>query len=90
MAQETNEEASWYELAFSRALTEPPLFLGVPKLAITANGLIAAFFVLILHFWPILPFCALLHFGMVYVCKDDPRFMETLRGYMQGKSYYET
>ena len=41
---ETNEAVeaeSWYELSFSRGLTEPALIAGVPKSVLVWNGLFA-------------------------------------------------
>lgn len=88
-----NEESSiatWYELAFSRGLTEPSLLLGVPKSALTFNGLVAAFFLFNFHFWQILPITLLAHFGMVYVCKGDMQFFDCLKSYINKKNYYST
>lgn len=88
-AAETEAE-SWYELGFSRGLTEPSLVLGVPTNALVMNALVAVFFLMNFHFWQILPISCIAHFGMVYVCKNDTRFFGCLQMYIYKKNYYST
>ncbi|MDD7764081.1 MAG: VirB3 family type IV secretion system protein [Selenomonadales bacterium] len=93
MAQENDDNAevtSWYELSFSRGLTEPALIFGVPKLVIVLNVAIAALFIMNFGFWPIIVLNAIIHFASIYVCKNDNQFFEALQGYMNKKNFYGT
>lgn len=90
MAEENNDSASWFDLGFSRGLTEPILLLGVPRLFIVLNAALGALFIIDFGFWPILVVNAILHFGGIYVCKGDNQFFDCLQGYMRTKDFYET
>lgn len=85
-----DEASSWYELGFSRGLTEPALVMGVPKMVLIMNALIAVLFIVDFSFWPILIVTAIIHFAAIYVCKGDTQFFDCLLGYMKKKNYYET
>ena len=85
-----NDTQSWFELGFSRGLTEPALSAGVPKAALVINGVVAFLFIIDFGFWPILIVTLAVHFGSVYVCKGDNQFFECLRAYLNEKDYYGT
>lgn len=87
---QSKEAVSWYDLDFSRGLTEPALILGVPKLAIVLNAALGAIFLLDFGFWPILLVNFLIHFASIHVCKGDNQFFECLQGYMKKKNFYGT
>ena len=90
MAEENNDSASWFNLGFSRGLTEPALIFGVPKLFIVLNVALAGLFILDFGFWPILFVNAILHFGAIYVCKGDNQTFDCLIKYRKTKDFYET
>ena len=91
MAEEnTNDTASWYDLGFSRGLTEPALLLGVPKLAIVLNAALGGIFIMDFGFWPIIFVNLVIHFASIYVCKSDNQFFDCLQMYMRKKNFYET
>lgn len=90
-AAEVNAEAqSWYDLGFSRGLTEPALIAGVPKTALVMNGVVAFLFIIDFGFWPILIVTAIVHGLSVYVCKGDNQFFDCLHVYLGEKDYYGT
>lgn len=79
---------SWYELGFSRGLTEPALTLGVPKTPLVLNGLFAFIMILNFGFWPILFVTLTLHVLLVYICKNDKMFFECFKAYRSKQRYY--
>jgi len=83
-----NDAASWYELGFSRGLTEPALTMGVPKTPLVLNGIFAVIMIIDFGFWPILFVTIALHCLLLYVCKDDKMFFECLKAYINKKNYY--
>lgn len=87
---DNNDSASWYDLGFSRGLTEPALILGVPKMVIALNVALGALFLIDFGFWPILFVNLTIHFASIFVCKSDKQFFECLQGYQKTKDFYET
>lgn len=92
MAEENEavEAESWYELSFSRALTEPALIAGVPKSVLVWNGLFAVLLIINFGFWQVLIFTVAMHFLAIYLCKGDQQFFSCLQSYINKKNYYTT
>ena len=89
MAKEI-ESVDWQVLPFYRSLSEQVLMLGVPKVVLVLNGLVAFLFVVNFHFWYILIVNAIVHFGAIYLAKNDDQFFECLQNYQSKKNYYST
>lgn len=87
---EENESFPWFELPFYRSLSEQILLLGAPKPILILNGLILVLFIVDFHFWPIIPINLLIHFGSIYLAKNDDQFFDCLREYIHKKNYYCT
>ena len=81
---------SWFELPFYRSLTEQILLLGAPKPALLINGLVGFLFIINFRFWYIIPLTILIHFGCIYVAKNDAQFVDCLQAYNSKKNYYCT
>lgn len=90
MADRDDIATSWYDVGFSRGLTEPPLIAGVPKPVLVWNALFAVFLIMNFGFFYILIFTFMLHFGAIYVCKSDVQFFSCIKSYMNKKRYYST
>lgn len=90
MAKENEEAISWWELGFSRGLTEPALLMGVPKMIVIGNIIVAIIFIMNFGFWPILFVTAGIHIAAVAVCKSDNQFFDCLQSYRAKKNYYGT
>ncbi len=89
MAKEI-ESVDWQVLPFYRSLSEQVLMLGVPKVVLILNGLVAFIFFVNFHFWYILIVNAIVHFGAIYLAKNDDQFFECLQNYQSKKNYYST
>ena len=89
MAKEI-ESVDWQVLPFYRSLSEQVLMLGVPKVVLVLNGLVAFLFVVNFHFWYILIVNAIVHFGAIYLAKNDDQFFEALQNYQSKKNFYST
>ncbi len=90
MAKESEEAISWWQLGFSRGLTEPALLMGVPKKVVIINAVVATLFIVDFGFWPILFVNAGIHIAAVAVCKSDNQFFDCLQSYRAKKNYYGT
>ena len=77
-------------LPFYRSLSEHVLMPGVPKVVLVLNGLVAFLFVINFHFWYILIVNAIVHFGAIYLAKNDDQFFEALQNYQSKKNFYST
>ena len=84
------EKYPWYVLPFYRSLSEQILLLGAPKEILMANGILMLLFIVDLGFYMIIPINILLHFGCIYVSKNDEQFFDCLREYRKKKNYYCT
>lgn len=89
MAKEM-ESVDWQVLPFYRSLAEQVLMLGVPKVVLILNGLVGFIFVMNFHFWYILIVNAIVHFGAIYLAKNDDQFFECLQNYQSKKNFYST
>jgi type IV secretion system protein VirB3 len=87
---EENESLPWFELPFYRSLSEQILLLGAPKAILILNGLIMVLFIVDFSFWMIIPINLLIHFGCIYLAKNDDQFFDCLRAYIHKKNYYCT
>ena len=84
------ESVDWQVLPFYRSLSEQVLMLGVPKVVLVLNGLIAFLFVVNFHFWYILIVNAIVQFGAIYLAQNDDQFFECLQKNQRKKNYYST
>ncbi len=90
MASKDMDAVDWQVLPFYRSLSEQILMLGVPRVVLVLNGLIAFLFVINFHFWYILIVNAIVHFGSIDLAKNDDQFFECLQYYQRKKNYYST
>jgi len=84
------EPYPWYELPFYRSLSEQILLLGAPKSILIINGLLMLIFIVDFNFFLIIPINLLIHFGCIYLSKNDDQFFDCLRVYIRKKNYYCT
>lgn len=89
-ADQETQPIEWQVLPFRRSLSEKALMFGVPKAILVLNGLLAYMFIANFHFWYILAVNALVHFGSIYLAKNDDQFFECLRNYQMQQKYYST
>ncbi|MBP2629461.1 MAG: hypothetical protein H6Q70_89 [Firmicutes bacterium] len=80
----------WFELPFYRSLSEQILLLGAPKPMLILNGLVMLLFIVDFNFWLIIPVNLVIHFGCIYLTKNDDQFFDCLRKYIRKKNYYCT
>jgi type IV secretory pathway TrbD component len=80
----------WHELPFYRSLSEQILLLGAPKEILILNALAGLLFIVNFHFWLIIPLNLAVHFGCIYVAKNDSQFFDCIREYAKKKNYYCT
>ncbi|MGL5257600.1 MAG: VirB3 family type IV secretion system protein [Proteocatella sp.] len=85
-----NESYPWYGLPFYRSLSEQILMFGAPKGILILNGLLGFLFIVDFNFFWIIPVNILLHFGCIYLAKNDDQFFDCLREYIHKKNYYCT
>lgn len=85
-----NASEPWQILPFYRSLSEQVLLLGVPKPVIVLNCLIAYLFIFDLHFFYIIPVNIAIHFGAVYLAKNDDQFFDCIKSYISKKKFYNT
>lgn len=81
---------NWINLPFFRALAEQILMFGVPRKLIMLNLYIGFVFIMGFGFWYILLLNILIHFGAIYIAKDDSQFFDALIIYNKKKNYYST
>ncbi|MEN6623228.1 MAG: VirB3 family type IV secretion system protein [Smithella sp.] len=79
-----------FRLPLYRSLTEQILLAGAPASVIVANAAIMGIFILSLQFFWIIPLNILIHFGAIYLTKQDPQYFDCLLKYMRTKDYYCT
>ena len=84
------ESVPWQELPFYLSLSEQLLLLGAPKPVLAINGLVAFLFIVNLNFYWIVPLNILVHFGCIYLARNDQQFFDCLRAYIPKKDYYST
>lgn len=84
------EVPAGFRLPLYRSLTEQILLAGAPKNVIVANAVVAAFFIMTLHFFWILPLNMLIYFGSIYLTSTDEQFFACLVRYVRKKEYYST
>ena len=77
-------------LGFCRALSEQVLTLGVPKMILVMNGIILYLFAVTFNFYYIVIVNVLIHFGAIYLAKNDEQFFACLQNYQSKKNYYST
>lgn len=87
---DNEKDIPWFHLPFYRSLSEQILLMGAPKSVLIINGLIMLLFIVDFHFWYIIPMNLLVHFGCIYLAKNDAQFFDCLRGYIHKKKYYCT
>ncbi len=87
---EKKERVPWQELPFYMALSEQILLLGAPKPVLVINAVVMFIFIIDFHFFYIIPFNLLIHFGCIYLARNDQQFFDCLRAYIPKKSYYST
>jgi type IV secretory pathway VirB3-like protein len=86
----TEKDPYKYSLPLYRSLTEPILLAGAPPIMIVFNFMIMAIFLFSFHFIWILPLNAAIHFGVIYITKQDPQAFDCLIAYLHQKSQYNT
>lgn len=84
------ENIPWQQLPFHRSLSEQILLLGAPKSILIINGMVLLLFIVDFHFWPIIPMSLIVHFGCIYLSKNDEQFFDCLKSYIHKKNYYCT
>jgi type IV secretory pathway TrbD component len=89
MAKEEENQLG-FRLPLYRSLTEQILIVGAPKSVIVVNSMVMAIFILSLHFFWIIPLNLLIHFGAIYLTKQDDQFFDCLLKYIRNKNYYCT
>lgn len=79
-----------FSVPIHRALTEPVLLAGAPRLATILNGTIAAALGLGLHMWPVgLAYWIIAHGACVLAARRDKQFAEVLIRHVRHKAYLE-
>ena len=86
MAKESS--VPWQELPFYLSLSEQLLLLGAPKPVLAINGLVMILVIIDFHFYWIIPINLLVHFGCIYLARNDQQFFDCLRAYVPKKDYY--
>jgi Type IV secretory pathway, VirB3-like protein. len=84
------DSVPWQELPFYLSLSEQLLLLGAPKPVLAINALVAFLFIVNLNFYWIIPINILVHFGCIYLARNDQQFFDCLRAYIPKKDYYST
>lgn len=84
------ERIPWHDLPFYTSLSEQLLLLGAPKSVLIVNGLVMMLFIVDLQFLYIIPISLLVHFGCIYLSRNDSQFFDCLREYIHKKNYYST
>lgn len=79
-----------FSLSLYRSLTEPILMAGAPPMMIVFNFMIMCIFLFSFHFIWILPLNLAIHFGVIYVTKQDPQAFDCLVAYLHQESSYHT
>lgn len=79
-----------YQLPLYRSLTEQLLIAGAPASIIVWNAALLGIFVMSLFSFWIIPFNLVIHFGAIYVTRQDNQFFDCLLKYMKKKDYYCT
>lgn len=78
-----------FSVPLHRALTEPILLGGAPRLAAIINGTLAAALGLGLQLWLVgLLFWIIAHGASVIAAKRDPKFMDVLVRHVRQKGHY--
>ena len=84
------EQPLGFQLPLYRSLTEQILIAGAPKSVIVVNSMVMAIFILSLHFFWILPLNLIIHYGAIYLTKQDDQLFDCLLKYTRSKNYYCT
>ncbi len=87
---QSNNSLPWYQLPFYTSLSEQILLMGAPKSVLILNALICILFIVDFGFFYIIPITILMHFGCIYLSKNDQQFFDALREYIHKKNYYCT
>ena len=88
MSQE--KDPTRFDLPLFRSLTEPIMFMGAPRPVIVLNLVVMFIFLISLHFIWIIPFNLAIHFGAIYITKQDPQAFDCLLIYLHQKKSYRT
>ncbi len=85
---EDRSRPNGYSVPLHRALTEPILLGGAPRMAAILNGTIAAALGLGMQMWAVgLVYWLVAHALCVWAAKRDPKFMEVLTRHVRHKGY---
>ena len=77
-----------YTVPLHRALTEPILLGGAPRMAAILNGTIAAAIGLGMQMWAVgFVYWVIAHAICVWAAKRDPKFMEVLTRHVRHKGH---
>lgn len=77
-----------YEVPLHRALTEPILLAGAPRMVAILNGTLAAALGVGLRLWVAgLVLWVVGHTAAVYAAKKDPQFMEALARHIKQRGH---
>lgn len=90
MSTYAEEAPADFSLPLYRSLTEPILFAGAPRPVIVLNLVVMFIFLISLHFIWIVPLNLFIHFGAIYITKQDPQAFECLLVYLHQKKTYNT
>ncbi len=90
MSTYAEEAPADFSLPLYRSLTEPILFAGAPRPVIVLNLVVMFIFLISLHFIWIVPLNLAIHFGAIYITKQDPQAFECLLVYLHQKKTYNT
>ena len=86
--QASRELPDGYSVPLHRALTEPILLAGAPRMAAIVNGTLAAALGLGLQMWIAgLLYWILAHGLCVWAARRDPKFMDVLIRHVRHRSY---
>lgn len=76
------------EVPVRQVFVSPMLMGGAPRELTILNGVLGLAFILILHFFYIIPLLLVMQFVFRYMAKKDPFYFSTFREYVKNKPVY--
>lgn len=89
MAKEKEELPLGYVVPFHRSLTQPMLWMGVPRNLLVVEFLIAVVGGVIFKTFMVVGLAAAIHILFRYLAHKDPQFHEVFLRSLRHKLYYE-
>ena len=89
MAKEKRELPEGYVVPIRRSLTQPMLWMGVPRTLLILEFVLALIFGVLFKTIMVVFVIVGIHFVCRFLTHNDPQFHEVFLRYLRNKSYYD-